>query len=302
MSQHKAARTLESRQRKFGYLFIAPFMLGSLFFILYPIVLSVIFSFGKIIPNATGYRVELVGLTNYQFLFFKDPTFNRTLVDTVKDMLLNVPVVVIFSFFIASMLNQRFRGRTFVRAILFLPIIVSSGIVVKLMNADVVGSAMAGKSATEAVSGVDLSAAFTTYLNEMKLSPQIVTLLTSTVNNIANLLAMSAIPIIIFLAGLQSIAPSLYEASYVEGATRWEIFWKISLPMISPLVLVAVVYSVVDSFTSVTNQVILRIRDLCFSQFDFGVGSAMAWTYLLIVLVILAIVYALVNRFVFYYD
>lgn len=284
------------------FLFVLPFTIGACIYILYPIVMSVIYSFSHIMVETTGYSLDFVGLTNYKFIFFTDPTFVRTLYDTIRSTFLNVPVVIIFSFFIASLLTTQFRGRSVARAILFLPLIVSSGLVTKLLASDVTADMLTNKSATIAQSTVDFSGAFATYLNQFQISSTITSLLVSSVNGIGNILALSAIPIIIFVAGLNSISPSIHEAAYVEGATGWETFWKISLPMISPMILVVIVYCIIDSFTSVTNAVMQRVRTVTFSDFNFGVGSAMTWVYLLLVVILLLVVYLIVNRFVFYYD
>lgn len=299
MAGKRKPMSLERKMRRNGYWFILPFMIGSAFFLIYPVVLSLIFSFSEVIPTVTGYTTKFVGLENYLYLFNEDPYFKRTLVETLRDMLLNVPVVLVFSFFIASILNQKFVGRTFARAVLFLPMIVSSGAVMQLIAKDVVTGNMADKGTQTTV---DFSAAFVTFLQQFKVGDTITNLLVSAINNISTVLAMSAIPIIIFLAGLQSISSSIYEASYVEGATKWEVFWKISLPMISPLVLVVILYCVIDLFTSVDNAIMLSVRQTCFDQVLFGRGSAMAWIYLAVVMVLLAVTYLIVNRMVFYYD
>ena len=149
----------------------------------------------------------------------------------------------------------------------------------------------------------DFSSSLTEYLSNLNIGPDIVDLLSSTVNNISQVLAMSAIPIIIFLAALQSISPSIYEASYVEGATKWEVFWKISLPMISPMILVVIIYTMIDSFSNTSNAVIKIVHNLSFTgNIDLGKGCAAAWIYLTITLTVMGIVYFIVNRFVFYQD
>lgn len=295
-------QTLESCQVKSGFLFTLPFLIGSVFFVLFPIALSVIFSFSHVSNDSSGYTVELSGLDNYKYMLMSDPNYNKTVLDTLKTMIINVPVVAIFSFFIASLLNQEFKGRGIARSILFLPLIVSSPAVVQLLSAEKVASSMSESSA-EVSTGVDFSNAIMVYLNEMEVGTGITNLLTSTVNNIGTVLAMSAIPIIIFLTGLQSISPSIYEASYVEGATKWEVFWKISLPMISPMILVVVIYTMIDSFSSTNNAVIDTVHKLCFTgNINLGRGCAAAWLYLVITLLIMAVVYISVNKFVFYYD
>ena len=291
--------SLEKRQRRVGYLFLLPFAVGALFFILYPILLSLRFSVSEVIPTVTGYTLRFVGKENFRYLFQKDPKFVRTLVETLRTMLLSVPIVLVFSFFIASLLDQEFVGRSLARAILFLPLIVSSGAVSRLMASDTLGSTIAEKGTS---SGTELSTAFVAFLEQFKISDTVTGVLVSAIENIGTVLAMSAIPIVIFLAGLRSISPSIYEASYVEGATKWEVFWKISLPMISPLVLVVILYCVIDQFTRADNAVLQNVWDICFNEVRFGRGSAMAWVYLAIVLAILTVVYLIVDRFVFYND
>ena len=298
----KKAKTFESRRGRYGYLFTLPFIIGSVFFIIYPIILSIAFSFSRVSNDSVGYTLNYTGLANYKYMLFSDAEYNKTVTSTIKEMLLNVPVVAIFSFFIASLLNQEFKGRGFARSVLFLPLIVSSSAVMRLLVKEDIASSMA-QSGAEVGNAADFSSSLTEYLSNLNIGPDIVDLLSSTVNNISQVLAMSAIPIIIFLAALQSISPSIYEASYVEGATKWEVFWKISLPMISPMILVVIIYTMIDSFSNTSNAVIKIVHNLSFTgNIDLGKGCAAAWIYLTITLTVMGIVYFIVNRFVFYQD
>ena len=298
----KKAKTFESRRGRYGYLFTLPFIIGSVFFIIYPIILSIAFSFSRVSNDSVGYTLNYTGLANYKYMLFSDAEYNKTVTSTIKEMLLNVPVVAIFSFFIASLLNQEFKGRGFARSVLFLPLIVSSSAVMRLLAKEDIAISMA-QSGAEVGNAADFSSSLTEYLSNLNIGPDIVDLLSSTVNNISQVLAMSAIPIIIFLAALQSISPSIYEASYVEGATKWEVFWKISLPMISPMILVVIIYTMIDSFSNTSNAVIKIVHNLSFTgNIDLGKGCAAAWIYLTITLTVIGIVYFIVNRFVFYQD
>lgn len=298
MTKRVRKSKLERRRSLVGYLFAAPFILGALLGVCYPVILSVIYSLGKLVPQTIGYKIDFVGLQNYKTLFTVDPTFVRELLDTLKTTLLNVPVVIIFSFFLACILNADFKGRGIARAILFMPMIVFSKVVMNLMSGDIVTKEMANKGGTESITM--MSGALNDFLETMGAGEGIANLLSSSVNNITNILVMSVIPTIVILAGLQSISGSIYEASYVEGATAWEVLWKISLPIVSPLLLVSVIYCVIDSFTGYGNTVISRVRTECFTKYDFGLGSAIAWSYLLVVLLIVAVVFFIVNRFVSY--
>lgn len=288
---------LESRRGRWGYVFTFPFIIGAVLGIIYPVVLSLVYSFGELIPQEIGYKIDFVGIENYKTLFTVDPDFTRQLVETLQNTILKVPVAIIFSFFLACVLNAEFPGRGLARTVLFLPMIISSKLVKTLLNQDIVSSEMSNKGAEEAVM---LSDKFAEFLMSLNVGDGLADFLTSSVNDIQNLLYMSVIPTIIILAGLQSVSRSIYEASYVEGATSWEVLWKISLPMVSPLLLVSLIYCVIDSFTGVGNSIISRVGYECFTAFNFGIGSAVAWSYLIVVLLIVAVVFLIANRFVSY--
>ena len=291
--------SLEAKRVKVGYLFTLPFIIGAAVAIVYPIIVSVIYSFADITANASGYNIKFVGLGNYNNIFNIDPTFKRILLNTLKSTALNVPVVIIFSFFLASVLNTEFKGRGMARTVLFLPMILNSNLVKSILSGDAVMGSVTEKSSADTA---QISGAFEGFLSKLDIGTGVTDLLVSSVDNITNILAMSVIPIIIMLAGLQSVSKSVYEASYVEGATKWEVFWKISLPIVSPMILVSVIYCIIDSFTSVDNAVNEKVKAVSFTYLEFGHGSAMAWSYLLIVLAIVALVYLAVNRFVSYSD
>lgn len=297
-------RSLEVKQRRMGYVFVAPLIVGMLTFVAFPVIQSLFFSFSKLNVVASGYRLDFLGIENYRYIFAVDPDFRTMVLGSLRDMLINVPVVILFSFFVASLLNQKFHGRSLVRAILFLPVIIASGVVESVDKADAFSSLLSSGAQTAGASAVgeQLSEKLIVYLQQLNISPQITNFIIDTVSRVYDIAIMSAVPIIIFLAGLQSVSPSLFEASYIEGATKWEVFWKISLPMVSPLILVSVIYCVIDSFTNVSNPVISRIHSSAYDSLNFGLSSAMAWSYMLIILAVLGIVYKLVSRFIFYHE
>jgi len=297
-------RSLEVKQRRMGYVFVAPLIVGMLAFVAFPVIQSLFFSFSKLNVVASGYRLDFLGIENYRYIFAVDPDFRTMVLGSLRDMLINVPVVILFSFFVASLLNQKFHGRSLVRAILFLPVIIASGVVESVDKADAFSSLLSSGAQTAGASAVgeQLSEKLIVYLQQLNISPQITNFIIDTVSRVYDIAIMSAVPIIIFLAGLQSVSPSLFEASYIEGATKWEVFWKISLPMVSPLILVSVIYCIIDSFTNVSNPVISRIHSSAYDSLNFGLSSAMAWSYMLIILAVLGIVYKLVSRFIFYHE
>lgn len=303
----KIALTLQGTEMVWGYIFLIPFLVGFFGFFLPMIIQSITFSFSNMTVDKEGYHLTKAaqnGFEHYIRALTIDPDFNTKLLDSIKDMFLHVPLVIIFSFFAATLLNQAFKGRAIARTIFFLPVIMTSGVVLGLENSDLLVQALGG-SAEEANLGNDIAdflnmtRFLTTYTN---LPKNIISYLSAAVNGIYDIVVASGVQILIFLAGLQSVSPSLYEASSMEGATAWENFWKITFPMISPLILVNCVYTIVDLFTNETNSMMSNIYSTIFGDIKYGFGSAMAWIYFICVSLILLVCGLIISRKVFYYD
>lgn len=299
----KKRRTLEAKQRRYGYLFTAPFIVGGIVFIIYPVIMALIYSLTdlKIINGAPA--MPWVGMENYSQAFLMEDAFRRKLLDALTEMVINVPIVVIFAFFMASILNAKFIGRGFARSIMFLPVIIATGVVAQLSTNDIAASMMssADQQMMMEQSSVQVSSAFGNMLMNMNLDLGLVNFILAAVDRIYDITVMSAVSIIIFIAGLQGISPSIYEASYIEGATKWEVFWKISFPMVSPMILLSVIYTIIDSFTASTNSVMVAINT-AFTSGELGMMAAYAFSYMLIIFAVLGIVAGLISRKVFYYD
>jgi len=287
-----------------GYLFILPWLIGFLFFFLTPIVLSITFCFSNVSVGETGYTLNFVGFENFITALTKDGKYPEFLLNSILSVLSNVPIIVVFSFFVAVLLKQEFRGTAIVKAIFFLPIIMSSGLFAELQSnyraeaASMVDTAFENSNALAVFSSDNISE----YLMEIGIPSKWIDYFTGSINQIYSIITNSGIQIFIFLAGLNSISPSLYEASDIEGATGWEAFWKITFPLMTPMILVNVVYSIVDSFTSTTNSVMKYSYDLAFGNFNFGLSSAMSWVYFAILAVIMGVVTWLISRRTFYYT
>lgn len=290
------------RQRRIGLYFVFPFVIGAIFFVILPFAQAVYFSLCEMTLTNTGYELKFVLFDNYQQAFLVDPNFRKRLITAVQDMMINVPLTVLFAFFVASLLNQKFMGRSLARVILFVPVIISSGIVNSLMAGDLMNSLLqsADKSGAGLSSSSGMATAFVSMMNQMSMDSRIIRFIVGAVDRLSEIVTMAAVPTVIFLAGLQAISESVYEAAYVEGATRWEVFWKISFPMVSPLILVSVVYSVVDSFTNISNGVISTIHSTSFESMKFGLGTAMAVSYMVIILALLGIIYKIISKYVSY--
>ena len=284
----KSKLSLTAKKSWYGRLFILPFYLGFLFFFLKPLIQSLSFAFNDVTMGPEGYTLLFTGAENTNYVLKTDRDFTTNLASSMVQMLWQVPVIIIVSLFFAILLNQKFKGRIFVRAIFFLPVIIASGIVISIIKSDVVASSALSGSM---VSSGDISqtSALSDVLIQLGLSEKIVQFITNIADNLFSIIWQTGIQMIIFLAGLQSIPATLYEASAMEGATKWEDFWKITLPMIKPIALVNTVYTIVDYFTSTDNmvmeQVLSNIREL-----RLGWASAMAWIYFAVIGIILAVV------------
>ncbi len=287
-----------------GYLFIAPFIIGFLAFMLIPITESIRMVFSEVTMGSGtgGFTMTFTGLTNLHRVFQVDPDFNRLLVEELSRMAYIVPATIVFSFFIAIILNQKFRGRAFVRSVFFLPVILSAGVMVGLETSNTLLQGMEeliqesnsmASSVTGVLEDILMTGGYTDDLLE------IVFML---VNSVYDIAIGSGIQIIIFLSGLQSISTSMYEASRIEGATEWESFWKITFPMISSLILVNVVYTVIDYFVRTDNEVMEKISETVTQKMEYGFSTAMAWSYFVIVIAVIGILSLIINRRVYYYE
>ncbi|MEK0313284.1 carbohydrate ABC transporter permease [Cohnella sp. 56] len=292
-------RTYAQQKALYGFLYTLPWLLGFLFFFLVPLITSLRYSFSKVTANSEGVTAAFSGLQNFKEALTVNTSFNRVLTESILGMLVNVPLIVIFSLFLSVLLNQRFIGRTAARAIFFLPVILASGIIMSLESTSLVqavNDANAGAKVTSALQSFELER----LLMEAGMSDSIVNYLTNAVNRIYQIVSQSGVQILIFLAGIQTISPQLYEASRMEGATGYEAFWKITFPMVSPLILVNVVYTIVDSVSM--NEMTDLIRDTGFKSFNFGLSSAMAWIYFAAVALILVVSSYAISKRVFYYE
>jgi len=302
LPKRRRRRSLDARRARAGYLFTLPFILGILL-VYMPILLdSIWFSFnqevpGPIVDGMPTYVIEFVGLDFYKEAF-ETPDFVTALLAGLQQLVLEVPTVIIFSLFIAVVLNQKMVGRAAFRAIFFVPVIIATGIMESINASDAMQNMMSGgiddgsgASASDIVSVMDIQKMFA----ELGFGSEIVTSVVGLVNNIYNIINYSGVQMLIFLAGLQSISPAIYEACTIDGATGWETFWKITFPMISPMILVNAAYTIIDAFTRETNPVMTYIDTV-----KSNAAISMAWIYFIIVVLIILVVAAVASSFIFY--
>ncbi len=302
----KRPMSLEKKNGLYGWFFIAPFVLGMVFIYSSIVTESFLFSFNKIETGLEGYTTSCVGLESFKYALFVHPTFVKEALLSVGNLMIQVPVTIFFSLFIAVILNQKMHGRAIFQAMFFLPVILATGIVVKADMNNIMMASM------ESMAGIETGAASTSsgfntqniqsLLESMYIDSNIVTYVMGLVNNIYNVVNYSGVQIILFLAGLQGISPAIYESAQIEGATGWETFWKITVPMISPIVFVNIIYSVVDMFTRSDNVIMALISDVAFNKMNYSASSAMAWIYFAALSIVLGVVAIICYRFVFYQE
>jgi len=300
-NKYYSSLTLTKKKELAGLAFISPFIVGFLMFFLSPLIRSLIFSFSALSLGPDGFFLENVGFRHFHDAYLVDPQFRQILSASIGDMLSNIPILIIFSFFAASLLNQSFRGRFLARAIFFLPVILTAGIIRRIEMNDVIMQMMQNPAENAMNLGL-LNFDVESILVQSKLPPEFVNYILLAIDRIYQVINDSGVQILIFLAGLQSIPPALFEAAKVEGATAWECFWKVTFPMVSPLVLVNLIYSIIDSFTKADNEMMIFIHNKAFANAQFGYSTALSWIYMLHIVLYLLIIGALFRKKVFYYE
>ncbi|WP_199924967.1 carbohydrate ABC transporter permease [Paenibacillus sp. IHBB 10380] len=270
--------TNKRRKAIIGLTFVSPWIVGFLIFTLYPMIHSMFLSFHQVKITPVGIKTVYIGLENYKYAFFSDPVFIEKILKYLQEMALNIPIIIVFSLIIALLINQKIKFRGIFRTIFFLPVIITSGPVI---------NELLSQGATS-IPNIEQYGMFT--MIENTLSPFIAEPIMYLFTQIIMVLWFSGVQILIFLAGLQKVDQSLYEAARIDGASPWESFWKVTLPMLMPLVIVNVIYSIVYVSTFALNEIIILIKNNMFSTITgFGYATAVAWIYFIIITLVLAI-------------
>ena len=317
--KRKSSSLIERRDR-LGWIFILPFLFGLVFLYASVIWESFTYSFAQYntIPavKGGGYTLTFVGFDNFSEQLLKvvegnteGKTYLELIFTSFASQIVDIVIIIMFSLFIAVLLNQKMIGRTAFRAILFIPVVVGAGIIAKIdatageilasmssLEGIDMGTANGGAGSSGLVSAMDVNM----LLGSLGLPTTFTDMIIGLVESIYSIVNRAGVQMLIFLSGLQSISPAIYESCSIDGATGWESFWKITLPMISPMILVNSVYTVIDSFTAESNEVMQAITALSPNGAPSGLQSALAWTYFGIVIIALLLVALLFKNFVFY--
>lgn len=290
--------TNAKRNSLIGFSFTIPWVIGFIFLFLIPLIKTVLYSFSSISIGKSGFELSFVGVRNYRATFSEDPNNLRMVLTSIGNVVVTVIVVVVFSLFLAILLNQDFCGRSLARVIFALPIIIASGVVIVLLKENVLQQNM-GSSDTAAT--LFQGNGLLDFLKLMGLPDNIVGMFENILNNIFDMVWRSGMQIILFLSALQSIPSSSYEAAKIEGATAWESFWFVTFPMISPFLLVNIVYTIIDTFTDSTNTVMSKIFSLV-SGVEYEKAAAFSIVYFILVLLVVGLVYIIMNKRISYSE
>lgn len=283
------------RTALWGIIFLLPWLIGFIFFMVKPIIELIIYSFSDVTILAGGQEVTAVGWSNYEYVLTQHSSYYQLLLTNLAESIPSLILILVFSLIVAIILNGRFTGRAIFRAIMFIPIIMATDAL-----SNVVGGAQAQMMQTaqgESLTGVGF---LTQFIADAFPTSEIASGLLGAVSGIFETVLLSGVQTLIFLGGLQAISPTLYEVAKIEGSTAYETFWKVTLPMISPLILVAAVYTLADHF--MRSPVVELAYTTAFRNSDFGYSAAMSVIYLLVTVVTIGIVSFLISRKVFYYD
>lgn len=285
--KRKKLKGIERIKSGYGYKFVAFWTLGLFLFFIIPLIRSIIFAFSTVSIDSSGLVMQNIKFENFRYLLQDDPDYMTNLGESILSFLRTFPIVFVLSLVLALFLNGEYKGRTFFRAIYFLPVIIASGVVLDLLfytmsSGDLV---MAGVSESMSMNMLPLD----NIIEKVGLPTQLVNFISTAIADIFDTIWNCGIPIVLFIAGLQTIPDSLYEVSKVEGVTKWEEFWFITLPMLSRVLLLVAVYISVDIMTNKTN-VIMKEAYNQMDNLEYGLSASMLWMYFVVIGLILGFV------------
>lgn len=294
----KKVASLERRRARYGYVFTLPLVLGLIALFIPNIVQTVLYSLNETVIDTSGYTLEWAGFKYYIKAFFEDAKFLQYTLSSLGELLVQVPVILIFSLFMAMVLNQEFKGRVIARAIFFLPVVLSTGIISRVEASTQLSSLMSTRDALESVQGTQFD--LSQLLLSMNFNETLSEIVVNAAREITDIVNASGMQIFIFLAAFQQISPSVYEAAQVEGCSKWVMFWKIVIPMTSKQILVAGVYTVIDVFTRTDGTLFTYIQDMAYKNNQYSYAMAMYLIYAMSLGVMMGIalltIYKLMNK------
>lgn len=285
-----------------GYLFMLPWIVGFLLFTLGPTLASLYLSFTKFDLLSAP---QWIGLDNFKFMFTSDQRFGNALRVTFVYLLLEVPLKLAFALAIAMLMDKGIRGGDFYRALFYVPSLLGGSVAIavlwrQLFQGDgIVNQVLLGLFGVQGPSWIS--------------NPE-----TSLYTLVILAVWQFGSPMIIFLAGLRQIPSELYEAAAIDGATKWKKFWRITLPLLAPVLFFNFVLQMIEAFKAFTPAFVisggtggpvdstlfytLYLYQEAFAHFRMGYASALAWLLLVIIAIFTGLSFLASKYWVFYED
>lgn len=289
----------ERKKSLYGFLFVSPWIIGFVLFFLIPFVQSLLFSFSNVSMTNDGFDLKFTGIQNYRYIFFESEKYINNLVESFYAFVYKVPIIIILALIIAVVLNGNFKGRTFFRSVYFVPVIVSTGVVMQYIMGDAVLESMrisGGEAVSSYANGlIDFDAVFA----GLGLPTDITNVIMNYLEDIFNLVWSCGIQIVLYISGLQSIPAALYEVSKVEGATKWEEFWYVTIPMLRHSILLVAVFTAIDFCGSNDNKVMKQAYTILTGQQNYNESSAMMWAFFAVIGILFGLVILIVQKKIF---
>lgn len=276
----KKVLSLERKRARCGYIFTLPFILGIVLLFIPNVFKTFLFSVNDVIIDASGYTLESAGFQYYYKALFEDAQFIRYVAGALSELLIEVPIILVFSLFMAMVLNQEFKGRVVARAIFFLPVVLSTGIIANVDANAGMNTLMSIRNALD-TDGAQIGSELTRLLTSMNFNETLTEIVVNAANGVGDIVNASGMQIFIFLAAFQQIPLSVFEAAQVEGCSKWVLFWKIILPMTSKQIIVAGVYTVIDVFTRTDSELFEYINTTAYTNNQYSLAMAMYLIYAL---------------------
>lgn len=286
-------KSIEKRNSRNGFLFTVPWLIGVALFFLKPMFQSIAFAFSDVKVTTSGFGIDFLGLDNFKYALYESPEYLNNLLDSLSEFAYQIPIILILSFIIAVVLNGKFRGRTVFRSLYFIPVILANSVVMTFLGGSETIEELGAVTQSTYLDGlIDFEKLFL----QMGIPTEATGIIFGYIDEIFDLVWQSGVQIVLFISGLQSIPEQLYEVSKVEGASKWEEFWYITVPMLGNSIVLVVIYTVIEFCVSTENKVVSQAYTMLLGQQIYGKSSAMLWLFFVIVAAIMAAIYMFFDR------
>ena len=296
----KKRRTLLTKDDKTGWLFVLPFVIGFIWFFFRPLMVSMNYTFNRVTVDSNGLKLDWIGSENWRYIVTKDKEFVQNVTKILSTVTVEILVIMFMSIFLAVILVDKFPGRLLFRVCLFLPMIFGADAILRVFSQLGGNSEMASTSNEFMVVSGETTGFINEIISSFGVLTPVIQKFTAYAGKLFNLLWNMPLQIVIFIIGLQAIPPHLYEVAKMEGATAWETFWKITFPLLTPSILLCLIYSVIDYFNATTNTIVQIIEGNIAGRLDYA--CTQSWAYSLLIFVIVLVINAIVSRRVISMD